>query len=405
MSTSLLYHAWNLKDYRYLRTEYSEGAIVFHVERKAKRRFCSSCKSSDVVLDGRRERRWKAAPIGGRTVRLAVHLHRQSCRNCGVRRLEPLTFADPKKSFTRQLARHVLALCRRSTIADVAFEVGLPWDAVCDIVRSDLEARKKRIDVRGLTHIAIDEVSVGKGQTNYLTVVLDLWSGRAVYVVEGRGKAGLTAFFKRLRRLRVRLRAVAMDMHEPFRLAVREHLGPRVAIVFDHFHVAKLFNEQLDEVRRDEVRQVVGAEGRRLIKGCRYLLLKGAEKLKPDGKQRLDALLAVNAKLSTAYILKEALRECWKSNGRAQAKREFNDWIAQAKASGIPRVAKFADTLIKHMDGILNYFTHPISTGPLEAFNNKIGVLKRRAYGFRNRKFLMLRVLFLHECRRDLIGS
>lgn len=142
-----------------------------------------------------------------------------------------------------------------------------------------------------------------------------------------------------------------------------------------------------------------------MFKGIRFLLLRASENLKEDGKDRLDAVFALNATLAKAYILKEELRECWMASSTAQARKMLWDWIAQAKASGIPQIAKFAKTLESHMAGILAFFKHPISTGPLEAFNNNIGLLMRRSYGNRNRKFLMLRILFLHECHRGLTGA
>ena len=404
MSTSLLYHGWGLKDYRYIKTEYTRRTVHFHVERKPKSRSCSACGSTDVILKGRRQRAFRATPIGTRRVLIVVHLHRHQCRSCGRVRLEPLSLADPKKTFTRHLGRHVLELCRKATISDVAELTGLPWDTICEILRKDLEARKKRIDWHNLKYIAIDEVSVGKGQNNYLTVVLNLETGRAVHVVQTRRKAALASFFKRLRRSGTRLLAVAMDMHEPFRLAIIEYYKWPVAIVFDHFHVIKLFNEVLDDIRRDEVRRVEDKEGKKLIKGSRYLLLWASENLKADGKKKLDALLAVNETLNTAYVLKEALRACWYTNNRAAAEAALNDWVAQARSSDIARLEKFANTLVKHWEGILAFFDHPISTGKLEAFNNKIGVLKRKAYGYRNKNLLMLRILFLHECKRQLTG-
>jgi transposase len=190
--------------------------------------------------------------------------------------------------------------------------VDLPWKTVCAILKKDLEARKKRIDLRHLKYLAIDEVSVGKGQNNYLTVVLDLTTGRAVHVVEGRTKRGLARFFSRLRRMRVRLTAVAMDMHAPFRDAVVEYYGTRVVIVYDHFHVSKLLNEQLDEVRREQMRLAESAQGKRVLKGIRFLLLRASENLKEDGEERLNAVFAINSTLRAPDIRRLA----WATLGR-----------------------------------------------------------------------------------------
>lgn len=148
MSTSLLYHGWSLKDYKHLKTQFQGGAVVFHVERRESRRYCAVCKSRDVAKAGRRPREFKGTPIGTRRVRIVAHLHRQACRSCGAVCLEPLTLADPKKTYTRQLARYVLEQCKRASIADVARMTDLPWKVVCEILKKDLEARKKKIDLR-----------------------------------------------------------------------------------------------------------------------------------------------------------------------------------------------------------------------------------------------------------------
>lgn len=405
MSTSILYHGWGLQHYRYLKTDFEAGAVWFHVEKKQEWRYCNGCGSTEVVLAGPRERVWKTLPIGGHPVYLVAHLHRIDCRVCGRVLLEPLEVAEPKKMFTRILARYVLDLCRRATVADVAELVGLSWDTVCDILKSDLEARKKRIDWHHLRYLAIDEVSVGKGQKNYLTTVLDLEEGQIIYVGEGRSKETLAPFFKQLRRKRTKLRAIAMDMHEPYRLAVTEYYRRDVDIVFDHFHVIKLLNHEIDEIRRDETRRLEHQEGKRLIKGSRYLLLRACENLTPDAQQRLNALLAINVNLSKTYILKESLRAAFRLETTAKAKAALKDWISEALGSGIQRLTKFAFTLSTHWDGIVAFFKHRISTGPLEAVNNKIQRLKRTAYGYRNRAFLMLRILFLHECKVQLTGA
>jgi transposase len=405
VSTSILYHGWGLENYRHLKSSFEGGAVSFHIEKKPEKRVCASCRSPAVILEGCITRVWKAVPIGTHPVNLVARLHRQTCAACGKKLLEPLEAADPKKSFTRGLARYVLDLCRKASIADVAELTTLSWDSVCWIVQHDLEGRKKRIEWKHLRYLAIDEVSVGKGQKNYLTVVLDLEAGQAVYVGEGRKKETLAPFFKQLRRSRTKLVAIAMDMHEPFRLAVEEFYRKPVTIVFDHFHIMKLLNAELDEIRRDEVRRLEDKEGRKIIKGSRFLLLRASENLQPDAQLRLQELLAVNKTLSTAYILKEALRNVFRCDSPPEATKALTDWVTQALGSGIQRLAKFAMTLVQHFDGVVAFFEHGISTGPLEAFNNKIQLLKRKAFGYRNRYFLTLRILFLHECKAQVTGA
>ena len=135
------------------------------------------------------------------------------------------------------------------TIRDVAEHLGVGWDMIKDIQKRDLSRRFAKPKLKHLRRIAIDEIAVAKGH-RYLTVVLDLDSGAVVFVGDGKGADALKPFWKRLRPSGAKIEAVAMDMSAAYRGAVSAHL-PEAVIVFDRFHVVKLFNEKLSELRRD----------------------------------------------------------------------------------------------------------------------------------------------------------
>jgi transposase len=118
----------------------------------------------------------------------------------------------------------------------------------------------------------------------------------------------------------------------------------------------------------------------------------------------LERLFTINQPLYTAYLLKEELRALWNSSNRALAEMYLENWLKKAWASGIVQVVKFACTLASHRTGILNYFDHPFTTGMVEGINNKIKLLKRQAYGFRDMEYFTLRIFALHESRYALIG-
>jgi len=406
MSTSILYHGWCIYDYVYRSTEYAAGAIWFHIEKNASKRTCPRCGGREIVLGGLVDPppALRGVPIGKKPVWLVLHLHRVECKKCGALVQEDRLLADPKKHYTHQLARYVLDLSRRMTIADIGDHLGMSWDTVKEIIKSDLERRSQKIDWRNLTHIAIDEISVAKGQ-RYLTVVLNLRTGRVLFVAEGKKADVLAPFFKRLRRSRTKLEAVAMDMCAAYKLAVETYYRRPCAIVYDRFHVIKLLNEHIDEIRREEMRNAESDEIRKIIKGKRYLLLYGRENLRKRDVEPLKALLLLNANLCTAYILKEQLRLFWDAPTRQDGEEFLREWMAAAQASGIKRLAKFAKTLHDHWDGLLAYFDHPITTGPLEGVNNSIKVLKRKAYGYRDVEFFKLRILFIHECKSKFVGA
>jgi transposase len=257
--------------------------------------------------------------------------------------------------------------------------------------------------LKHLELIAIDEIAIGKGH-RYLTVVLDLASGAVVFVGDGRGADSLTPFWKRLKRARAKIRAVAIDMSPAYIAAVSANL-PTAAIVFDHFHLIKLFNDKLAKLRRELQQKAEGA-GKKVIKGTRWLLLKNPEhlSLQHNEQQRLEEALRLNSSLATAYYLKEDLRQFWREPNKSAARQFLDDWIARARASNVAMLHKFAQTLDGHREGILAYFDFPISTGPLEGTNNKIKTLQKQAYGFRDMEFFKLKIYALHETRYALVG-
>lgn len=404
MSTSLLYHAWGLRGYRLEATEFTEGTIVFRVRQNPDDLCCGHCGCRGVMRQGVVVRRFKTLPIGRRAVWVELPVQRLWCARCNKTRQVKLAFADDRRRYTRSFERYALDLSRRTTIQDVAQHLGVSWDVIKDIQKRYLTRRFAKPRLKHLRRIAIDEISIGRGQ-RYLTVVLDLDSGAVVFIGAGRGTASLEPFWKRLRASRARVEAVATDMSPAYTLAVHDHL-PDAVHVFDRFHVMKLYNEQLADLRRQVQRNIEDVEKRRLLKGTLWLLLKNPENLNPrkNEQQRLEDALRINKPLATAYYMREDLREFWARLAEPLAARFLDDWIARAEASGIRMLKKFARTLALHRQGLLNWYKFPISTGPLEGTNTKIRVLQRQAYGFRDQEFFKLKIYALHESTYALVG-
>ena len=142
---------------------------------------------------------------------------------------------------------------------------------------------------------------------------------------------------------------------------------------------------------------------RKIIKGTRFLLLRGQEKLSILTKENLQKLLQINRHLLTAYVLKKELRRLWRFESREETERFFFDWIRKALGCGIRKLMKFATRLLHHAEGILNYFRYPISTAMVEGINNKIKVIKRKAYGYRDVEYFKLKIYNLHLSRYSLL--
>jgi transposase len=403
MSTSLLYRAFSIRGYKYVRTEYQGSSVVFTIQQAPKTFRCESCGSRDVRPRGRVERRFQSLPIGGRPTVVVLPIPRVACQACGVVRQVKLEFADPRRTYTRAFERYALELSRSMTILDVARHLGVSWDIIKDMQKRQLSRRYAKPKLKNLRQIAIDEIAVAKGH-RYMTVVLDLESGAVVFVGDGKGGDALKPFWKRLRRCKTKIVAVAMDMSPAYHDAVSSCL-PEATIVYDRFHVMKLFNEKLSDLRRS-LYDRADKEHKKVLKGSRWLLLKAPENLDPqhDEKTRLKAALKLNRPLALAYYMKEDLRRFWEQPGKMFATAFLNDWLRRAKASGVQMLGKMAKTLEKHRAGLLAYYDFPISTGPLEGTNNKIKTMKRQAYGFRDHEFFKLKILGIHEAKYALVG-
>ena len=404
MSTSLLYHAFGVRGYEYTRTDYQDGQVIFTIHQEPKTCRCSACGSPQVQSRGRVERRFRALPIGSRATFVVLPIPRVECQACGAVRQVKIPFADPRRSYTSSFERYALELSRRMTIRDVARHLGVGWDVIKDIQKRDLSRRYAKPKLKHLRHLAIDEIAVAK-RHRYLTVVMDLDSGAVVFVGDGKGADALKPFWKRLRGSKAKIEAVAMDMSAAYRAAVSTHL-PKAQIVFDPFHVIKLFNEKLSQLRRDLHREATDVLHKEVLKGTRWLLLKNPENLdeKRDEKSRLEEALALNQSLAAAYYLKEDLRQFWEQPGKRFATLVLDGWIKRAEASGIKILKQMAKTLAAHRSGLLAYYDVPITSGPMEGTNNKIKTMKRQAYGFRDKEFFKLKILAIHETKYELIG-
>jgi transposase len=392
-----------MKGYEYRKTDYWLGAVVFEMACGKERMRCPVCGSAQVTCQGKTWRLFRSVPIGKKRTFIGLEVPRVECSSCQVVRQVTLGFADPRIRHTRAFARYALELSRHMTIRDTAKHLGVSWDVVKEIQRDYLHRRFRKPRLRGLRQIAIDEISIGHGH-RYLTVVLDLVSGAVVFVGEGKGMEALEPFWRRLRASRAKIRAVAIDMGPAYIAAVQKHL-PRATIVFDHFHIIKLFNEKLSDLRRSLYHEATKQQ-KKVLKGSRWLLLKNPENLdgKRNEKKRLQEALKLNEPLALAYYLKEDLRQLWNQAGKRKAGVFLTDWCRRAKASDVPILVKFAKLLAAHRRGILAWYDFNISTGPLEGTNNKIKTMQRQAYGYRDMDFFKLKIYAIHEARYELVG-
>ena len=404
MSNCLLYHGLRVRGYRVEKTECAKGIMTLTISRCRSSYRCPECGCEDVIRRGSNTRRFRTVPIGSRPVWLVLAVPRVECRACGVVRQVKVGFADARVSYTRSFERYALELSRLMTIKDVALHLGVSWDVIKEIQKRNLRRRFGRPKLKHLKRIAIDEISTGKGH-RYVTIVMDLESGVVVHVGQGKGGDALTPFWKRLRASHAKVEAVATDMSPAYIEAVTTHL-PEATLVFDRFHVIKLYNDKLSDLRRSLFHQLGDTLEKNVLKGVRWLLLKRPENLDPSRREpeRLQKALRLNEPLAMAYHLKDELNEIWEQDDRESAEALLMDWIVYAESSGIRMLQQFSRTLRFHAQGILAWYDYPISTAALEGTNNKIKTMKRQAYGFRDPEFLKLKILGIHQTKYALVG-
>jgi transposase len=290
------------------------------------------------------------------------------------------------------------------TIKDVASHLGVGWDKIKDIQKRYLQRHFSKPPLKDVRRIGIDEICVGHGY-RFMTLVLDLDTGAILFAGKGKKAEALKPFWRRLKSSGAKIEAVAMDLSRAFQKAVEDNL-PDAAIIFDRFHIIKLYNEKLTALRRDLHRQATDDLKRDVLKGTRWLLLKNHENLDPKKGEpgRLKEALRLNESLAVAYYLKDDLKQIWEQQGKFFAHMKIYDWYHQAMASGVRHCQEFARTLLAHAHGILAWYDHPISNGQLEGTNNKIKTMNRQHYGLRDQEFFKLKLYQLHETKYALVG-
>jgi transposase len=352
---------------------------------------CHICGADAVTLHSKGHVRFvRDLNMASSEVWLSVNYRKIKCDFCLGVRVEELSFCNACKRLTNRLARYVYELCRLMPVDDVARHLNLNRKTVKEIDCLALEEHFGGTDYTNLQILALDEIAVKKGHL-YLTVVLDYLTGRVVWVGAGRNKETLDAFFAGMsKEQKDAIEAVAMDMWEPYINRVQHHC-PCAKIVFDFFHLVQAFSRVIDNIRRTEYACASIAE-KPVLRGSRFLLLKNKENLTETQHAKLQDLLNLNTTLNAVYILKDQLKVIYQQTTRAAAQAALNLWCVIAGQIKHPAIKRFIGRLRFFEYGILNHSDYPISTSRLEGVNNKIKVIKRRAYGFHDPHYFALKI-------------
>jgi transposase len=373
----------------------AEGVIVT-VKLRRRRRVCSRCGQTGAQLQihDRRVKRWRHLDLGSSRCVIECELRRLRCADCGVH-LEAVPWARPGASHTRDFEDVVAWLAQQMAKTPIAGLLRIAWDTVGQIVERVVAEQLDERRLDGLVAIGVDEISYRRHH-RYLTSVVDHRAGAIVWCAPGRNSETLQAFFDLLGERKGSIRAVSIDMSGGYEKAIREQV-PQAEVAFDPFHVIRLAQRAVDQVRRDEW----NAHGRshtpkgRWIKGTRWSLLKAPEKQSASQLALLAEVQQANRSLYRAFLLKEELRLLYQLERPALAPAHLEAWLAWASRSKLEPFVKLAQTIRLHRHGILAAIRLRLTNGRLEGLNSRIRLISHRSFGFHSAAPL---IALVHLC-------
>jgi transposase len=348
----------------------------------------------------RRQQRKRDRGLRDKVVILMLIKRRFKCYSCGKVFTEPDEVFGPRKRSSRRFREYLGQEALHQTVRRTAQKEGVGEGLVRSCVAEEIGKMLEAKGTKGTPEfIGLDEFSVRKRRL-YHTAICDLVNGEVMEVVEGQGKQKVEEYLDRLPEPE-KVKAVAMDMHEPFRQAVQTCL-PKAKVVADKFHVIRHINEAVDKVRSRHQGGNVGGKRQDLFRS-RYTLLKGAERLADWEKESLNRLFIGYPEVERAWELKENFRAWYRDMDRSKAEKTLRLLEDKIASDSLPEFKQLLPMFAHWREEILNYFDHRITNGFVEGKNNRIKTIKRMAYGYRNMDNFRMRILATNPgCRGRL---
>lgn len=384
----------------------AEGRIEVYLERAEETpdACCYRCKAKLGIVRGKHRMRIEGMPILGLRTYFIFWREKRHCPGCNKARSEAIEFIAPETPhLTMDYAWWLGRLCEIAAVSRVA---ELMNQDNMTVWRLDLARMKRMLShykIPEIKRISVDEVYARRkpkheGESRnerFFTVISDLDTGRVVWVSESRDKKALDEFFLLIgKEACKKIEVVACDLHEAYAASVREHC-PNATVVWDRFHVMKIFEEAVNETRMMlHSEQARGSELSRLSRGkFRFLFLKKASRRTEEEKTHIDDVLKDNAGFAKLELIKERMMTFFYEPDEASAKKVFEevgDWIFQM---GFKPLMKWHNNLEKGWDTLKNYFRYRCTSALSEGQNNVIKMLKRRAFGYRNMLYFRLKIM------------
>jgi len=358
--------------------------------RKGSKPKCSRCELSGSVYDHLKERRFILPPMWGIKVILIYKMRRVDCRDCGKAVVEQVPWSIGKSPVTKQFATLLAHWTRKISWKDAAYFFNVSWDIVAASIIWAVEWGLVHRNLKNITAIGVDEIQYSGGH-KYLTLVyqIDKRCRRLLWIGKEHKKKTLQAFCDFMGSGRCKkIEFVCSDMWKPYISVIAERLSQAVHIL-DRFHIVANLNKAVDKTRRAEAARLKKEGKPAYLKKSRWLLLKKKKNIRGKARTRLRELLSMNLRVVKAHLFKEDFDHLWTYSHPDWARRFIDQWTRDVmRHRNLPEVKKFARTIRKHEELILNYFRakKEFSSGIVEGFNNKAKLTIRKSYGFRSDK-------------------
>ena len=358
----------------------SSDRIEIAAKVEAEEAACPRCQRPTWQVHEWHRQRKRDAELWGKQVWLVLWKRRFRCRACRCVFTEDDPACGRRRRTTSRLRRQVAKEAQEATVKAVS-----RWHGVSEglVQRSWLETyAQASASTKPHVFLGLDAFCVRRPGVMW-TGLWDLQTRKAVAVISGQRQLEVEKLLERHVQ-RDHVQAVVIDLAEPERQAIRTVL-PRAAIIADKFHVVALASQALQEVRG----------GRRLPGNDAWLLHRNVERLSQADAARLAGILRTDASLAGAWRLKEGLRSVYRARSGEKASQALTTWLKDAQESGLKPFQRIARTLTKWVQEVLNYWRFPLTNAMVEGKHNRVKVLKRRAYGYRNDRTFSLRILNL----------
>lgn len=352
---------------------------------------CPSCGKRCQNVEAEYERAVRDLDMIGTECYLRFSEKKIRC-SCGYRGMEKLDFVAKSSRVSKRMETYVVSLCEKMSLKDAAEVTRLNWKTVRHIDGEYLKSLLPDISKLHIRRIAIDEIAVMKGH-KYLTIIRDYDTGVAIKIIFSRTYEATVEALRSLgKEILNGIEYASLDMWDPYIKAIQE-CCPQVKLVFDKFHVVKKVNEALDKVRKKEFADAEQEE-KKNMKHKRFVILRRQASLNTEQKEQLNELMKRNERLYKAYLLKEQILSIFEdTEGKfEQIQQRLIQWLENILSNEMQEFYEVVNTITNHLEGVLNYFRYGMTNAIAEGFNTKINILKRRAYGFRDVEYFILKI-------------